>query len=321
MKKYIEQPRIRTVKPQLFKHEVLFQTEQETQLPLRLAFIGLFGACNRWGCFRWQAQRLKSDILPYDAVDFEAVLQALVEAGFIGQYAYENELYGCIPSWSLHQVIGKLEPISPIPCLGEDGDIFFEVRKPEPVEVKPEILPPPVEALSEAVQMTQVSSEADVRGREGKGWGGKGSGREGEDLQHPVAATVVPQVQPLSVWDATQQLFAYWKRVMNHPESQLDAKRRPLIARALKLGYSVEALYQAILGCSLTPHNQGQNERGQRFDGLHIILRDSDPIDRFIHNAQYPPKSLNGSERRLSGNLERLQAWVEKHEESTDATH
>ncbi len=131
----------------------------------------------------------------------------------------------------------------------------------------------------------------------------------------------IAQAQPLSVWDATQHLFEYWKRVINHPESQLDARRRQLIARTLKLGYSVEALYQGILGCSLTPHNQGQNERGQGFDGLHIILRDSDPIDCFIHNAKFPPKSLNGSERRLSGHVQRLEAWVHAHEESADARH
>ena len=113
------------------------------------------------------------------------------------------------------------------------------------------------------------------------------------------------QVQPLSIWDATHHLFEYWKRIVNHPEFQLDARRRPLIARALKLGYSVEALYQAILGSSFTPHRQEHNEPDQRFDGLHIILQDSDPIDRFIHNAEYPPKSLNGSEWRLSRNLQR----------------
>ena len=37
--------RIRTVKPEFFKHEEIYQAEIEEKLPLRLAFIGLFGVC------------------------------------------------------------------------------------------------------------------------------------------------------------------------------------------------------------------------------------------------------------------------------------
>ncbi|MFT3741111.1 MAG: Cro/CI family transcriptional regulator [Gammaproteobacteria bacterium] len=58
--------RIRTVKPQLFKHDELYDAEQIYQLPLRLAFIGLFTCCDRDGRFKWKPKPLKSDILPYD---------------------------------------------------------------------------------------------------------------------------------------------------------------------------------------------------------------------------------------------------------------
>jgi hypothetical protein len=72
---------------------------------------------------------------------------------------------------------------------------------------------------------------------------------------------------------------------MGHPNARLDDKRRKLIRNALKTGYAVNDLKTAILGCSYTPHNMGDNDRGQRYDGLHVIFKNADQIDRFINNA------------------------------------
>lgn len=98
--------------------------------------------------------------------------------------------------------------------------------------------------------------------------------------------------------DSIDAVFDHWKTVMGHPKAGLDSKRSKLIADALKLGYSVEDLKQAITGCSITPHNIGMNENGQRYDGLHIILKSADQIDRFIRNSLTPPK-LNGRQSRI----------------------
>ena len=76
-------------------------------------------------------------------------------------------------------------------------------------------------------------------------------------------------------------VFQYWQSVMNHKQAKLDDKRKKLINAALKTGYSVFDLKDAIYGCSLTPHNIGKNPNNQRYDGLHIILR-TENIDRFI---------------------------------------
>jgi hypothetical protein len=76
-------PRIRTVKPDLFRHDELFEAEAEYHLPLRLAFIGLFTCCDREGRFRWKPRQLKLDILPFDEVDFSLLLEALENKGFI----------------------------------------------------------------------------------------------------------------------------------------------------------------------------------------------------------------------------------------------
>jgi hypothetical protein len=107
--------RIRTVKPEFFKHEDLFQAEKETKLPLRIAFIGLWTVADREGRFKWKPNQLKLDCLPYDMLDFSRVLDALATRGFIEQYSDSDEnLYGFIPSFGEHQVINNRETESSI---------------------------------------------------------------------------------------------------------------------------------------------------------------------------------------------------------------
>lgn len=109
--------RIRTVKPELFRHEDLFEAEQQCQLPLRLAFIGLFTCCDRAGRFRWRPRQLMLDILPYDSIDMADVLNALAGYGFIIKYEQDGQYYGCIPSWGKHQCVNHKEKDSEYPAL------------------------------------------------------------------------------------------------------------------------------------------------------------------------------------------------------------
>ena len=107
--------RIRTVKPDFFRHLPLFEAEEKYCLPLRIAFVGLFTCCDRRGRFVWQPRRLKVDILPYDDVDINEVLNALVESGFIKAYEVEGIVYGCIPTWETHQYFNNKEQESKLP--------------------------------------------------------------------------------------------------------------------------------------------------------------------------------------------------------------
>src|ERR1041385_7354226 len=116
--------RIRTIKPELFTHEALYEAEQQSKLPLRLAFAGLFTCCDREGRFRWRPRQLKLNILPYDEnIDFESVLEALVINGFIVKYKINNQYYGCFPSWHKHQRVNNKESQSDLPSLDE-GEII-----------------------------------------------------------------------------------------------------------------------------------------------------------------------------------------------------
>jgi hypothetical protein len=108
--------RIRTVKPDFFRHEGLYDAERKSGLPLRLAFAGLWTAADREGRFNWSPRTLKLDCLPHDEVDFAAVMDALHEHGFIIKYAIDGKEYGAVPSWQQHQHINQREAASHLPA-------------------------------------------------------------------------------------------------------------------------------------------------------------------------------------------------------------
>jgi hypothetical protein len=108
--------RIRTIKPEFFTHEELYNAECEENLPLRIAFSGLWTICDREGRFKWRPNTIKLSVLPFDNLDFSRVLDALASRGFIEQYATETgELFGFVPSFLDHQVINNRESQSLIP--------------------------------------------------------------------------------------------------------------------------------------------------------------------------------------------------------------
>jgi hypothetical protein len=111
-----KQPRIRHIKPEFFQHEGLFDLEEETKLPVRLALIGLWTCTDCEGRFEWAPRRLKLNILPYDSGNFENILEALASKGFIHKYEVDGATYGLIPSFSKHQHINRTkEPCSYLP--------------------------------------------------------------------------------------------------------------------------------------------------------------------------------------------------------------
>jgi hypothetical protein len=95
--------------------------------------------------------------------------------------------------------------------------------------------------------------------------------------------------------DEVAGIFAYWQKVMKSPGSALDDKRRSLIKRALKK-YSAASICKAIRGCSRSPHNMGQNDQKTKYNGLDLILRNADKIDRFIGLDDANAKAAPGSE-------------------------
>lgn len=102
--------RIRTVKPEFFQDERLYDLEVQTGLPIRVIFIGMWCVSDREGRFDWNPRRLKVQILPHDeAIDFGAALTALETGGFIIKYQVGDKTLGCVPGFASHQVVNNRE--------------------------------------------------------------------------------------------------------------------------------------------------------------------------------------------------------------------
>lgn len=109
--------RIRSIKPEFFKDDRLYEAERAAALPLRLALTGLWCQADRAGRFRWAPRALKTDVLPYDESDFDAVLAALVKAGYLVRYVEQDgEAYGQVCSWERWQRVPTREPASELPA-------------------------------------------------------------------------------------------------------------------------------------------------------------------------------------------------------------
>lgn len=131
--------RIRTIKPEFFTHEELFDLEQTESLPLRLAFAGLWTVCDRDGRFVWRPRTLKSQVMPHDNIDFGKVLDALERGGFVQSYVIDGVKFGCVPSWKKHQVINTRESASKIPPSPDEdstGNVQARARTCQGIEYR-----------------------------------------------------------------------------------------------------------------------------------------------------------------------------------------
>ena len=144
--------RIRTIKPDFFRHYDLWQAECGEELPLRLAFVGLWCVADREGRFKWRPEEIKIEVLPYDAADFSRVLDALWSRGFVGRYRVDGRDYGFIPSFSRHQVINNKERASDLPEPNNANTLTREERVP----------------------LTLITRDQDQKG--------EGKGKEGKDI-------------------------------------------------------------------------------------------------------------------------------------------
>lgn len=101
--------RIRTVKPEFFRHELLQDLEeQHPEDRIMLVYAGLWTVSDSKGKFRDRPRTLKLDILPFLSFDMDKTLTLLEQHGFIRRYEVEGERYGCVLQFEEHQrITGK----------------------------------------------------------------------------------------------------------------------------------------------------------------------------------------------------------------------
>ena len=144
--------RIRTYKPEFFTHPLLADLDRNSQLPVRISLMGLWSCSDREGRFKWDARRLGAQILPYEHIDFEIILNILAENEFIVKYEVDGKTYGFVPSFGRHQVINNREQESSLPPF-QQPDLF-------------------------SADLTRVNTGESTRPDASKGEG-KGKGKEG----------------------------------------------------------------------------------------------------------------------------------------------
>jgi hypothetical protein len=134
--------RIRQIKPAFFKHAELYDAEVSSGLPLRVAFAGLWTVADKRGVFQW-SRNVKPDVLPYDACDMLAVLDALAAAGFILRYEVDGKAYGFIHNFAAHQHFHHHEKDNGFPPPSPETE-----TPPTPVSVQTEASPGPDRRVS-----------------------------------------------------------------------------------------------------------------------------------------------------------------------------
>ncbi len=137
----------------------------------------------------------------------------------------------------------------------------------------------------------QFGSRAEMFRREERRGEEKEKRRE-EPPQSPPAGGVAPGPKAKSKnTEAIAEVYAHWRSY--HPRAPTRLKAASPDARKIRQrlddGATVELLKAAIDGCHRTPHNLGQNERGTKYLGLNVIMRDTSQVTRFAETAEGPP--------------------------------
>lgn len=102
--------RIRTIKPDFFRHEGLQDLEiaNPGMYPM-MVFEGLWGHCDSKGRFEWRPRQLKLDILPFLPFDMAETLLILEQSGMVNHYTIDGKEYGEISTFEKHQRLSGKE--------------------------------------------------------------------------------------------------------------------------------------------------------------------------------------------------------------------
>lgn len=91
--------RSRNIKPGFYKNEDL----AECSVYARLIFPGLWMIADREGRLEDRPRRIKGELLPFDSVDVDPLLQELADHGLIVRYEMDGARYIQIPGFIKHQ--------------------------------------------------------------------------------------------------------------------------------------------------------------------------------------------------------------------------
>jgi len=147
--------RIRTIKPDFFRHELLQDLEiaNPGMYPM-MVFEALWGHCDSKGRFEWKPRTLKLDILPFLPFDMATTLGILEVSGMLHRYVVDGKEYGVIHTFEKHQRLSGKELT--------EGE-----KHPAPYVYDTEITSEA--AVKQSGSVEEIPESQEGKGREGKG--------------------------------------------------------------------------------------------------------------------------------------------------------
>jgi hypothetical protein len=119
-KKTDNNPLLRQAEPHRFRQiradefdGVQGERMSELSIPARLALFALRTCSDKNGVFPWHPKTLKLRVYPHDNLDFEALLNELLEHGDFFKFTYDGQEYGCHATWKLYQRLNTQEAGKP----------------------------------------------------------------------------------------------------------------------------------------------------------------------------------------------------------------
>ncbi len=273
--------RIRTIKPEFWKHEELCALPEATHM---LA-AQLLNYADDFGYFNANPRLIQAECSPLrePSVKIPESLRSLHAMGYIRLgTGPDGKQYGQVVNFSEHQRVSH-PTASKIAALSISWSDIESI--PESVGSPPETFVPE------------------------QGTGNREQGREQGTGTMSASPTDVRRgtSEDEGAGQAAARVFAHWRQTWNHPRAQLDAKRRRVIREALKL-YTEDDLCQCITGYLNSPHHTGRNERNTVYDDIETLLRDAKHIDAGLKFHAEPPRTdLSDKTRRI---IDQTEGWV-----------
>lgn len=268
--------RMRVIKPEFWTSEQIVSCSRDA----RLLFIGLLNFCDDAGLHPLSYQRLKMEVFPaehFTIDEIQALVGELINAGLINVYYVEGKGYLIVTGWH-HQRIDT--PTYRYPLLEKHMNPKVKYSKDIHQQLVDDSTSPPGVILDQSQIYPRSIPDVSQINPSGLDPVKESTVKESKKNICKLPSEVLP------VSCEVNELFDYWKLKMNQPRAKLDANRKKTIKAALCLGYSIEHLKEAIDGCSNTPYNMGKNEQKKKYNGIGLIFRDAEHIERFIQNNQ-----------------------------------
>lgn len=268
----------------------------------RMMFVGLWCKADRAGRMEDKPFAIGLRVRPWDPKGAAPLIDHLICVGMVRRYTVNGASYLCLPSFLKYQRPNPHEARSRLPeppTTPDPNPMVWNARAIEPTEITNGAVEKRALIGGDGLECTSEPSEPSEPSEL--------KALSSSQKREPDATLELELDKPGEPPPSLAAVFEHWKAKTGYRRAKLTPKRARAVRNRLRDGYSVEELRRAVDGCLVTPHNAGQNERGERYDDLELICRDGEHVERFMRNAGAPPKARAGPDPN-GGIVERVGA-------------